>query len=107
MAKKLAVKTNGDFTVTTNGAAVETMDTPFARGFNALCHIDLDTAAAGGTATVVVQTSPDNSTWTTAHTTAAGIAKPNTVVEITLDNYIRAQPGVAGSAGTYNVYLTE
>jgi len=106
MAKKLAVKTGGAVDATTVGATVSTLETPFAPGMNCLVNIDYFTVV-GASGVIVVQTSPDGTTWTTVLTTTAGIAKGRYVADITLDKYIRAQPSVVFTSGAYDCYLTE
>lgn len=83
-------------------AGVETQDTPFAPGHNAV--VELNLTGVTGTPTIKVQTSPDNSTWTDAATLSV-ITRFGYRAEITLDKYARLNVSVAGSAGTVDAYL--
>lgn len=85
-------------------AGVETQDTPFAPGFNAVLNINL--TGVTGAPTILVQTSPDNTTWTTVATLAV-ITRSSYMTEVTLDKFARLNVTVAGTAGTIDAYLTE
>lgn len=104
MAKLLTLATAVAATGTVAQTGVETTAAPFAPGFNAIAEIDF--TGVTGTPTVLIQTSPDNSTWTTVATLAV-ITRAVYKVEITLNKYIRANQTVAGSAGTYDAYVYE
>lgn len=106
MAKKLAIKTLGAVDATTAGASVSTQETPFITGVNALLNIVFNTVV-GASGVIDVQTSPDGTNWTTVFQTTAGVAKTRYEVDITLDKYIRAQPSVVFTSGSYDAYLVE
>lgn len=104
MAKLLQLAAAVAATGTVAQTGVETQDTPFAPGMSAVLCINL--TGVTGTPTILCQTSPDNSTWTTVATLAV-ITRTGYMVEITLDKYVRANQTVAGSAGTYDMYLQD
>lgn len=83
-------------------AGVETQDTPFAPGFNAILNINL--TGVTGTPTIVVQTSPDNATWTTVATLNV-LTRSGFMAEVTLDKFARLNVTAAGTAGTIDAYL--
>lgn len=83
-------------------AGVATNVTPFLPTRSATLNVDVD--GITGTPTILIQTSPDNATWTTQATISA--QKSMLVEEITLDKYIRLDVSVAGSAGTVSAWLT-
>lgn len=103
MSKLLIVAENVDATAATPSTGVATADTPFARGFNAVAHVVL--TGVTGTPTLLLQTSPDDTTYTTVATVDA-ITNSHVMVEITLDEYVRLDVDAAGSAGDVSVYLT-
>jgi hypothetical protein len=82
--------------------AVATNVTPFSRGFNARCNINL--TGVTGTPTLKVQTSPDGTTWNDALVLNV-ITRQGFQGELTLDNYARFNVTGAGSAGTVDCYL--
>lgn len=104
MAKLLTLATAVAATGTVAQTGVATTATPFAPGMNAV--VQINTTGLTGTPTILIQTSPDNSTWTTVATLNV-ITRSGFRAEITLDKYVRANQTVAGSAGTYDAYLTE
>lgn len=103
MAKLLTLATAVAATGTVAQTGVSTQATPFAPGHNAV--VEIACTGVTGTPTIVIQTSPDNSTWTTVATLNV-ITRSGFQAEITLDKYIRANQTAAGSAGTYDAYLT-
>lgn len=71
--------------------------TPFLDGRNAL----VNQSGVGGSGSVTVQSSPDNTNWTTVATlTSASLP----AVEVTLGKYMRINVGTAGT-GTLTVQL--
>lgn len=88
-------------TGTVTQTAQATRTTPFMQGRKATVTCDLTTVT--GTPTVLVETSGDGTSYTTAATfTVIGKVKK---IDITLDNFVRVRQSVAGSAGTFDVYL--
>jgi len=87
-----------------NQTSVESNKTPFLPGRTVGAVIDVD-AATGTDAVIVIQSSPDDSAWTTVltHTGIGG----QTVGNVKCDKYMRA--GVTTAAGTavgsYSAYL--
>lgn len=102
MAKLLTLATAVAATGTVAQTGVATQQTPFSPGFNAI--VNINSTGVTGTPTILIQTSPDNSTWTTVATMNV-ITRSGFQQEITLDKYVRANQTVAGSAGTYDAYI--
>lgn len=98
MLKTLA--SNVAATGTATQTAQTTQTTPMISGRTALVMVDTTTVT--GTPTILIETSADGTTYSTAATVTL-IGKV-TLVEVALANYIRARQSVAGSAGTYNAY---
>lgn len=65
----------------------------------------LSVAGATGSWTILIQTSPDNATWTTAVTLTGSGQIPSQHFEVTTDLYIRTDVSVAGTAGTFTCQL--
>lgn len=88
-------------TGTVTQAAQTTRTTPYMIERKATAVVDLTTVT--GTPTVLIETSVDGTAYTTAGTfTVIGKVK---FLDITLSNFIRVRQSVAGSAGTFDVYL--
>lgn len=102
MARLITLGEGVSLTSAAAQAAQATDDTPFARGFDAICTIVL--TGATGTPTVKIQTSPDGSTWSDA-VTLSSIANSSVKREIALDKYARLNVTAAGSAGVVSAYL--
>lgn len=85
-------------------AAQETNKTPFSPGFNAIAEIVL--TGVTGAASVAIETSDDNVTWTAVLTVAA-LTRNVVKAEITLKSYARLNVTAAGTAGTVDAYITE
>ncbi len=87
-----------------NQTGVESNKTPFLPGRKASAHIELG-GAVGTVPSIVIQSSPDNSVWTTVLT--LNQLDGNKVGDVTLAKYMRV--GVATAAGTtagrYSAYL--
>lgn len=99
MLKTLA--NNVAATGTATQTAQTTQVTPMLSGRTGLLVVDMTTVT--GTPTILIETSADGTTYSTASTVTL-IGKV-TLAEITLANYVRARQSVAGSAGTYSAYL--
>lgn len=70
-----------------NGTGVATGTSPFGPRRQAVCAISPDEAWNG---TITIQTSPDNSTWTTVSgVTVTGTNRQTTFDTIELDRYVR------------------
>lgn len=84
--------------------AVESNKTPFIPGRKASAHIELG-GATGTVPSILIESSPDNSVWTTV--LELDQLDGNKVGDVTLDRYMRA--GVDTAAGTspgrYSAYL--
>ena len=80
--------------------AVGATATPFLAGRDTVCRV-VPTGLTG-TPTVKVQGSDDNATWTDLVTHTVLYEKQ---YNIKCARYVRANQTVAGSAGTYSVYL--
>jgi phenylacetate-coenzyme A ligase PaaK-like adenylate-forming protein len=104
MAKLTTLGTAVSASAAAAQTGVATNTTPLCRGMNAVVQLNL--TGVTGTPTILVQTSPDNVTWTT-QATCSVITRSGFRAEITLDNYARLNVSVAGSAGTIDCYLTE
>ncbi len=65
----------------------------------------LSVAGATGSWTILIQTAPDNATWTTAATLTGTGQIPSQHFEVQTDLYIRANVSVAGTAGTFTCQL--
>jgi hypothetical protein len=97
----LANNVTGD---ATDEASVESNKTPFLPGRTVGAVIDVD-AATGTDAVIIIESSPDDSTWTTVltHTGIGGV----TVGNVKCDKYMYV--GVTTAAGTvdgtYSAYL--
>lgn len=102
MAKLITLGTAVDATAVAAQTGVNTEDTPFAPGFNAI--VELNLTGVTGTPTIKVQTSPDNSTWTDVVTLSV-ITRFGYRAEITLDKYARLNVTAGGSAGTVDAYI--
>ena len=77
--------------------------TPLLPGRNCIAKVYMH--AVTGSPTILIQSSPDNSAWTTVAThTSLASAEHNIAAT---DKYMRANMSVAGGAGTYSVYLTD
>ncbi len=90
---------------TSDGSAIDLASVaPFLIGATAIAEIGFS-AAADGTPVATLQTSPDNSTWTTV-LTKTGL-KATKKAEITLARYIRRRVTTASTTtGHANFYLT-
>ena len=104
MSKLLTLGEAVDATAVAAQTGVATDEAPFARGFNAIAHVVL--TGVTGSPVIVVQTSPDDSTYTTVATINA-ITNAHVMEEITLDAYVRLNVTTGGSAGTVAAYITE
>lgn len=82
--------------------AVDTLETPFAPGFNAIAHLSF--TGLTGTPTVKIQTSDDGTTWTDALVVSV-LTRANVMAEITLKKMARLNVTAVGSAGTVDAYL--
>lgn len=104
MAKLITLGAAVDATAVAAQTGVATTASPFAPGFNAVVHV----CATGltGSPVIVVQTSPDNSTWTTVATLNV-LTRNHLMAEITLSNYARLNVTTGGSAGRLDAYITE
>lgn len=102
MAKLITLGAAVSATAVAAQTGVSTQATPFSPGFNAVAEINF--TGVTGTPTVLIQTSPDNSAWTTVATLSV-ITRTGYEVEVTLDKYARLNVTVAGSAGTIDAYL--
>lgn len=78
--------------------------TPYGRGFNAVGIIHGNDLVAGAAGVAKIQTSPDNSTWTDAVVTTAGV-KCAKYGQFALDRYVRANVTVAWTAGLVSFEL--
>lgn len=102
MAMLLTLGAAVDATAVAAQTGVETQDTPFAPGFNAIACIDC--TGLTGSPVIVIQTSPDNSTYTTVATLNV-VTRSSYKVEITLSKYARLNVTTGGTAGTLDAYL--
>ena len=102
MSKVISLGAAVDATAVAAQTGVATNVTPFDYGFNCICVVAL--TGVTGTPVIVVQTSPDNSTWTTVKTVNA-ITNNVSISDITLSNYARLNVTTGGSAGTVAAYL--
>lgn len=80
--------------------AIQPSVTPFLPGRNATLVVDVDGLAG---ATLVVETSPDNTNWTTVATVNA--QGPAVIQDVTVAAYMRTHVTVAGTAGKGSAYL--
>lgn len=104
MAKLIILGEAVDATAVAAQTGVSTQSSPFAPGFNAVLSI----CATGltGSPVIVVQTSPDKSTWTTVATLNV-LTRNHYMSEITLDKYARLNVTTGGSAGRIDAYIRE
>lgn len=87
-------------TGTATQTAIGLNATPFLSGRDVVARVISN--GLTGTPTILIQGSDDNSTWTTLATHTALYDKE---YNIKAARYMRANVTVAGSAGTYNVYI--
>lgn len=99
--KMIEVAAGVSATGVANQTGVATDTTPFLAGRDVV--LEIQSNGMTGTPTVLVQTSPDNSTWTTVATHTALYSKK---YNIKCSNYIRLGVTVVGSAGTVSAYIT-
>lgn len=104
MAKLITLGTAVDATAVAAQAGVSTQASPFAPGFNAV--LSICSTGLTGSPVIVVQTSPDNSTWTTVVTLNV-LTRNHVMAEITLDKYARLNVTTGGSAGRIDAYIRE
>lgn len=102
MAKLIVLGAAVDATAVAAQTGVLTNQTPFAPGFNAV--VEISPTGLTGSPVIVVQTSPDNTTWTTVATLNV-ITRFGFEAEITLDKYARLNVTTGGSAGKVDCYL--
>jgi len=98
----LTLGTGLDIKNTGAATAQDTIETPWAPGFNAVATVVLTGAA--GTPVVKVQTSDDGTNWTDALVTS-GVTRSVFKAEIVLKKKIRVNVTAVGSDGTADAYV--
>lgn len=82
--------------------ALDTIETPFARGFKAVATIHF--TGATGTPVVKVQTSDDGTNWTDVLVTS-GVTRFLWKAEFDLKKKVRVNRTAAGTAGTCSAWI--
>jgi hypothetical protein len=98
--KALSLGSNVSATAVAAQTGVGATATPFLEGRD--CILDIRKAGVTGTPTILFQTSPDNTTWTTQ---ATDTLLTNTLTNVICGRYNRVNVTVAGSAGTFTAAL--
>lgn len=101
--KTLALAENVSATGVAAQTGVQLTVTPLLPGRNCIAKVYSNDMT--GTPTILIQSSPDNTTWTTVATHTLPASREYNIAAT--DKYMRANMTVVAGAGTFSCYLTD